>query len=79
MVEETRKSRLFTLPIWREEAGEGTAEWRGKVQALPQGDACYFRNWPGLIRYLEAMSGTADNEASNTVRSLPTTGGYDVN
>lgn len=30
-------------------------EWRGKVQALPEGEAYYFRGWPGLIGRLEAM------------------------
>jgi hypothetical protein len=29
-------------------------EWRGKVQALPEGDAYYFRDWPGLIGHFDA-------------------------
>ena len=48
-------TRLFTLRMWQEEAGEGQTEWRGKVQALPEGEAYYFRGWPGLIGRLEAM------------------------
>jgi len=42
----TRASRLFTVRIWREETGDGQAEWRGKVQAVPEGDASHF-GWPG--------------------------------
>ncbi len=50
-----RATRLFTVRIWREEAGDGHTEWRGKVQALPEGEAAYFRGWAGLIERLEAM------------------------
>jgi hypothetical protein len=55
MTAATRVNRLFTLRIWQEEAGEGQTEWRGKVQALPDGEAYYFRDWSGLIGRLEAM------------------------
>ena len=51
----SRATRLFTLRLWQEEVGEGTVEWRGKVQALPQGEAYYFRDWQGLIGRLVAM------------------------
>ena len=52
-----RETRLFTVRMWLVEASEDGAkpEWRGKVQALPEGEAYYFRDWPGLITYLEAM------------------------
>jgi hypothetical protein len=50
-----RVTRLFTLRMWQEEAGEGQTEWRGKVQALPDGEAYYFRDWSGLIGGLEVM------------------------
>ena len=53
-----RATCLFTLHIWQEEAGEEQVEWRGKVQALPDGDAYYFRDWPGLIVHLKAMLDT---------------------
>lgn len=61
MIAAARKTRLFTLRIWLEGLGKDQAEWRGKVQALPDGEAYYFRNWPGLIGRLEAMlaSGTS--------------------
>ena len=55
MTTATRATRLFTLRIWQEEAGEEQVEWRGKVQALPDGEAYYFRDWPGLILHLQAM------------------------
>lgn len=55
MAPETRETRLFTLRMWREEIGDGRAEWRGKVQALPEGEAAYFRDWAGLVKELEAM------------------------
>ena len=50
-----RATRLFTLRMWQEEADDAQAEWRGKVQALPDGEAYYFRDWPGLILLLQAM------------------------
>lgn len=50
-----RTTRLFTVRIWRAETGDGQSEWRGKVQALPGGEAYYFRDWPGLSAHLEAM------------------------
>lgn len=50
-----RASRLFTLRMWQEEADGEQAEWRGKVQALPEGEAYYFRDWSGLVGHLDAM------------------------
>ena len=55
MTAASRETRLFTLRMWQEETGGGQLEWRGKVQALPEGEAYYFRGWPGLIGRLEAM------------------------
>lgn len=55
MTETTRPTRLFTLRIWQERISTEQSEWRGKVQALPEGEAYYFRDWPGLIRRLEAL------------------------
>ena len=52
-----RETRLFTLRMWQEAVADDQAafEWRGKVQALPEGEAYYFRDWPGLIAHLEGM------------------------
>jgi hypothetical protein len=55
MAAATRETRLFTLHMWQEETGDGQLEWRGKVQALPEGEAYYFRDWPGLVLHLRAM------------------------
>jgi hypothetical protein len=55
MAAASRETRLFTLRIWQEETGDGQLEWRGKVQALPEGEAYYFRDWPGLVSQLRAM------------------------
>ena len=55
MAAPTRETRLFTLRMWQEETGDGQLEWRGKVQALPEGEAYYFRDWPGLTAHLQAM------------------------
>ena len=51
----TRPTRLFTLRLWQEALAEGQTEWRGTLQSLPDGEACYFRGWPGLIGQLEAL------------------------
>lgn len=53
--------RLFILRLWLEDIGDGRAEWRGRLQAIPGGDANYFRTWGELIDYLRA--GLAGNDA----------------
>jgi hypothetical protein len=55
MTTANRATRLFTLRMWQEEAGDDQIEWRGKVQALPEGEAYYFRDWSGLLAHLQAM------------------------
>ena len=57
MTATTRTTRLFTVRMWQEETseGQGKPEWRGKVQALPQGEAYYFRDWPSLVAHMQAM------------------------
>jgi hypothetical protein len=54
---ENQKTRLFTLRLWQATPEDDPAapEWRGKVQSLPDGEAYYFRDWPGLIRHVETM------------------------
>lgn len=53
----TRPARLFTLRLWQAAHTDDPAvlEWRGKVQALPGGEAHYFRGWSGLIERLETL------------------------
>ena len=57
MTATTRTTHLFTVRMWQEEAneGQGQPEWRGKVQALPEGEAYYFRDWPSLVAHLQTM------------------------
>ena len=55
MAAPTWETRLFTLRMWQDETGDGLLEWRGKVQALPEGEAYYFRDWPTLVAHLQAM------------------------
>lgn len=62
MTETTRSTRLFTLRLWQEHISAEQSEWRGKVQALPEGDAYCFRDWPGLVRQLEAMLAAGEIE-----------------
>lgn len=62
-----QRSQLFTLRLWLEDLGEGRREWRGKVQLVENGGACYFRDWPTLIAFLEqARSQVEEAEASET-------------
>lgn len=61
MTAAARETHLFTLRIWQEVLGKDQAEWRGKVQALPDGEAYYFRDWLGLIGRLEAMLASGTN------------------
>jgi hypothetical protein len=60
-----KKTRLFTLRLWQAiQANDPDAlEWRGKVQSLPDGEAYYFRDWPGLVRHLESMLAAASGVA----------------
>jgi len=64
----TQSTRLFTLRLWQAvQADDPSAlEWRGKVQALPEGEAFYFRGWPGLIDRLEALLASSQIEVTNS-------------
>jgi hypothetical protein len=57
MTAATQQPRLFTLRLWQAASPDAPdrLEWRGKVQSLPDGEAYYFRDWPGLIRHIETM------------------------
>lgn len=50
-----RRSDLFTVRLWQEELGIGQTEVRGKVQHVSSGEARYFRDWPTLIAFLQAL------------------------
>lgn len=55
MVDSAKAPRLFTVKLWQEVVVEGAPEWRGTVQALPEGDAYYFRDWATLVAQLRMM------------------------
>ena len=68
MTAPTKGTRLFTVRLWQEMVGEEPTaiRWRGKVQALPEGDAYYFRDWPELIALLQAMLVSSPTESSDS-------------
>ena len=49
------RSHLFTVQLWQEELSKGQTEWRGKVHHVSSGHIRYFRDWPKLILFLQAM------------------------
>ncbi|MBE2233256.1 MAG: hypothetical protein IAE85_07170 [Anaerolinea sp.] len=67
----TQPTPLFTLRLWQAAQTDDPAalEWRGKVQALPDGEAYYFRGWPGLIGRLEALLAARNAETTESVHS----------
>jgi hypothetical protein len=54
------RSHLFTVQLWQEELGQGQTEWRGKAQHVSSGQVHYFREWPKLILFLQAMLSTPE-------------------
>jgi hypothetical protein len=49
------QSILFTVRIWRNQAGQTPLLWRGKVQAVPNGAWRYFHDWETLATFLQAQ------------------------
>ncbi len=49
------RSQSFILRLWLEDLGEGSAEWRGKMQSVLSGEVRYFRDWHTLITSLDEM------------------------
>ena len=60
--EPLRKPQLFFLRIWAETLADGQVVWRGKLQALPAGEAAYFQGWSGLMAQLESMLDSIGSE-----------------
>ena len=59
-----RRSDLFLVRLWTEEAGDSTGadgsgistlEWRGKVQRVTDGESRQFSDWQSLAEVLLAM------------------------
>ncbi len=49
------RTHLFTIRLWHEHLGGGESEWRGKVEHIPSREARYFREWSGLIAFLQEV------------------------
>lgn len=60
MSEADRKTHLFSLRVWAEPVENNKQEWRGKLQALPQGEAHYFRGWADLLQRLKTVLDAGD-------------------
>ena len=59
------RSHLFTVQLWQEELSKGQTEWRGKVQHVSSGHVRYFREWPKLILFLQAMLSAPETGAQS--------------
>ena len=59
------RSHLFTVQLWQEELGHGQTEWRGKAQHVSSGQVHYFREWPKLILFLQAMLSTPEPDTQS--------------
>lgn len=57
-----RRSDLFLVRLWAEEASDGETEWRGKVQRAISGEARYFHDWSQLVDLLLEMAGSQGSE-----------------
>ena len=55
------RSHLFTVQLWQEELSQGQTEWRGKAQHVSSGQVHYFREWPKLILFLEALASNSES------------------
>ena len=59
------RSHLFTVQLWQEELSKGQTEWRGKVHHVSSGHVRFFRDWPRLILFLQAMLSTPDPDTQS--------------
>jgi hypothetical protein len=59
MLDTERKTYLFSIRLWEESQAGGQAEWRGKLQLLPAGEAVYFQGLAALPAHLEALLANA--------------------
>jgi hypothetical protein len=61
-IREREDAPVYHTPLAADPHGEAAAPaWRGKAQSLPDGEAYYFLDWPGLIRHLETLL-SSENE-----------------
>jgi len=69
--QEHHRSHLFALRMWPEALGDGQVEWRGQVRHLVSGETRYFREWPVLVAFVQAMLPDLDraDEVANKART----------
>jgi hypothetical protein len=66
MSEPESKTILFTLRIWAKPIEGDHQEWRGKLQALPGGEAYYFQGWAALLERLDTLLATGEYVDENS-------------
>jgi hypothetical protein len=59
------QSHLLLLRVWREELGNGTVEWRGRLQSLHSGETRHFRDTHTLYQALLRIIDNLDVEVSD--------------
>ena len=52
--EDINRSQLFTIRVWLEAVGDEQTELRGTLKHILSGETHHFRDWPTLVRHLEA-------------------------
>jgi hypothetical protein len=56
-------SFAFLLRLWPEDIGAGQIPWRGKIQNVTSGEACYFRDFAAMQAILDAwLCGLAEKK-----------------
>jgi hypothetical protein len=70
-----RRTDLFLLRVWTEDAGDGSGktQWRGKVLRVVDGESHQFDDWQGLLTLLSLMLAGAerDRPADRTPQTVP--------
>ena len=58
--------QIFSVRLWSEKLGGGQFEWRGQVRHLGSGETRYFRTWPVLVAFVQAMLPEPDGGPDST-------------
>jgi hypothetical protein len=67
MSELDSKTYLFTLRVWAGQIQGNRVSWRGKLQALPDGEAYYFQGWKALVERLDSMLASTGSASDQTI------------
>lgn len=63
------KTYLFTLRIWAGSVDSNQVNWRGKLQALPDGEAYYFQGWEALVNRLETILRSVESDSDQSIEN----------